>query len=476
MVAAERSAVQAAATELAAVSERAAAEFPARVAAAAAAEKAAAAERAAAEVEAAAEEENEEQEEQQEQEEQDTEMTVAEQWILWQEQELVLEDDEEEEEEQELKLEDDEQEQEQAQAAAEQAAAAERTAAFAMKNDDLMMSSRDDWRARPPMMKSDDDAGLAQPMRGSRTVRLWTGSRFPVQTRSKEPFARNLRRFLKATAQKRGVVDVVSPSCFTLLNSTAASPGLQMQPGCEQRVRGLHAQGFRVEPMISGSGDSTIGAVRLRLRDPAFVRACADAMSALNASGLVFDLELERSNKTDGHMFAAMLTAVRAELRRRVPTAVVSVATGTGAMGKTDVLASSSADEFISMGTYWQLSSFQSGILRDVQAVGRGRYSCGLCDSCAAQVGDGNNSVDAIDQRFKILAATHVENLAWWLLEYDSPGSPLPTTFKHEYWWAKIREWKADGPFGPAAAKSDDDGSHAYGGWWSPGFHSQKHP
>jgi hypothetical protein len=93
-------------------------------------------------------------------------------------------------------------------------------------------------------------------------------------------------------------------------------------------------------------------------------------------------------------------------------------------------------------GTYWQISSFQSTIQRDIKRVGRERYACGLCDSCAAQTGNGNNSVAAIDERFSLLAAEEVEHIAWWLLEYGSPHHPLNASFKHEYWWRKIREWK----------------------------------
>eukprot|EP01047_Picozoa_sp_COSAG01_P005120 COSAG01_NODE_172_length_23108_cov_26.690496_18_plen_1009_part_00 len=313
-------------------------------------------------------------------------------------------------------------------------------------------------------LKTTDD------LSNKRTVRLWAGSRFPVATRWKDPFTVNLARYLNATARLRDVVDVVSPSCFDIpgLHDTS-SPGLhglQMHPGCVERVRGLHAQGFRVEPLIGAGKNCTIDCIRMRLRDKAWISACTDAVSVLNASGLVFDIELETSTESDGLSFASLLTAVREELRSRVPDAAVSVATGTGRMGKTDVLANSTADRLISMGTYWQISSFQSTIQRDIKRVGRERYACGLCDSCAAQTGNGNNSVATIDERFSQLAAENVEHLAWWLLEYSSPNHPLNASFNHEHWWTKIREWKAAGA-AASVVKTDDDmyGGDANGNW-----------
>ena len=175
-------------------------------------------------------------------------------------------------------------------------------------------------------LKTTDDAG------NTRTVRLWAGSRFPVATRSKDPFRVNLARYLNATARLRDVVDIVSPSCFDIAGlhdtSSPGLHGLQMQPGCVERVRGLHAQGFRVEPLIGAGKNCTIDCIRLRLRDKAWISACADAMSVLNASGLVFDIELETSTEADGLSFANLLTAVREVLRSRVPDAAVSVATG----------------------------------------------------------------------------------------------------------------------------------------------------
>ena len=278
---------------------------------------------------------------------------------------------------------------------------------------------------------------------------LFAGSKFPVATRWKEPFALNLAQFLNASALLRDVVDTASPACFDIagLNDTTTSTGmfgLQMQPGCVERARGLQDQGYRVEPVVScGAANCTIDVMRQRLGDTRFVQSCADAMAALNASGLVFDVELEASNASDGAAFAVFLTQVRGEMRKRRADARVVVATGTGRMGKTDVLASSAADIFVSMGTYFQLKSFDSGIKNDVANVGAGRYSCGLCDSCALQVH--NNSVADIDARFERLAADAVQHVAWWLLEYSPPaaaGPALNASLHHEYWWSKIREWK----------------------------------
>jgi hypothetical protein len=315
---------------------------------------------------------------------------------------------------------------------------------FAHKSDDVTYKQNTAAASSEPTITS----------KTTKTVRLWTGSRFPVATRSTDPFTLNLARYLNATEKLRDVVDVVSPSCFSIggLNDTYSPglSGLHMQPGCRQRVVGLHAQGFRVEPMISNGENSTIEVIRLRLREPTFVHACALAMYILNASGLVFDLELEKSDVADGLSFAEMLSAVRTKLRLHVADAVVSVATGTGAMSKTDVLVNSTVDQFISMGTYWALKYFQSGIQRDMGRVGRARYACGLCDSCAAELRGGNNTVASIDERFRSLATDEVLHLAWWLLEYDSPGSPLPASFQHKHWWQKIREWKRN------VMKSDD--------------------
>ena len=62
---------------------------------------------------------------------------------------------------------------------------------------------------RPPQEATAPPAGpraarahlrAAPPPIASRTVRLWTGSRFPVATRWKEPFALNLAQFLDAPA------------------------------------------------------------------------------------------------------------------------------------------------------------------------------------------------------------------------------------------------------------------------------------
>ena len=66
----------------------------------------------------------------------------------------------------------------------------------------------------------------------------------------------------------RDVVDVVSPSCFTIAglndSTTPGLFGLTMDAGCEQRVRGLRAQGFRVEPMVAcGGKNCTIDVLRL---------------------------------------------------------------------------------------------------------------------------------------------------------------------------------------------------------------------
>ena len=119
-----------------------------------------------------------------------------------------------------------------------------------------------------------------------------------------------------------------------------------------------------------------------------------------------------------------------------------------GRMSKTDLLARSTADQLISMGTYYQLSAFDSGIKRDIAALnGTARFSCGLCDSCALQVR--NNSLENIDERFAKLVANGVQHVSWWLLEYSPPaaaGPPLNASLHHEYWWHKIRQWKRGTP------------------------------
>eukprot|EP01048_Picozoa_sp_COSAG05_P025092 COSAG05_NODE_6216_length_997_cov_1.169265_1_plen_222_part_01 len=199
---------------------------------------------------------------------------------------------------------------------------------------------------------------------GGRTVRLFTGSKFPVATRWKDSFAVNLQLFLNRTQELKDVVDVVTPSCFHICGvGDAPDPGglfgLQMQAGCVERVRGLHAQGFRIEPLVGSTRNTTIDDTRRLLDDERFISACADAMTMLNASGLNFDFELETSNATDGARFASMLTRMRKKLRTRVANATVSADTGTGRMSKTDVLGSSSVDTLISMGTYAALRYFE---------------------------------------------------------------------------------------------------------------------
>lgn len=130
------------------------------------------------------------------------------------------------------------------------------------------------------------------------------------------------------------------------------------------------------------------------------------------------------ANKTvDKLLYARWLTQVRTALREGTGPAkssssssssrgpggggvhgsrVVSVATGTG-VGHTDVLKTSAADEFISMGTYFDVAHFEPGIVQGIADVGVARYAAGLCDSCALIAH--NNTAADIDYRFDVLDA-----------------------------------------------------------------------
>ena len=291
----------------------------------------------------------------------------------------------------------------------------------------------------------DLEAPLVVQTAHKKSLRLYAGSRFPVATRWSQPFAVNLAEYLNATSALRDVVDVVSPFCFYASgitpNASAPFYGLVLLPGCIERVRGLLDQGYRVEPGISGGPNATVQVLRHRFEDQRFIDACVSAAAFLNASGLNFDFELEASNLTDGKRYAKMLGVIRAGLRAGNPTAVVSVATGTGTMGHTNVINTSAADEFISMGTYFGIGSFRQGVVQGIADVGLERYSAGLCDSCALQVG--NNSLPGIDFRFSVLEAHAVQHIGWWLLEYPPPGQELNASLHHAYWWKKMRAWRA---------------------------------
>eukprot|EP01043_Picozoa_sp_COSAG02_P045426 COSAG02_NODE_4149_length_5710_cov_6.668330_2_plen_381_part_00 len=328
--------------------------------------------------------------------------------------------------------------------------------------------------------------------RPSRQVLLWTS--YPCTTHWPWPTKCNstmLASFLQILAPLRGIVDRVAVNGYYLADpnsSNVAQSGgvVRLGEDLPAIVAALQQAGFEVEPLV-GNGPpmqysppdslpqqvgSSIDRFRPYLREPVLraglARAFANEVSALNLSGLNWDFEFSdcgpdcsstphcgrtgsaRCNTTtDGAGLNQLIT----ETQRVLATtgARLSVDVGQCPLTWGNWVNASGADTLITMGTYYDLKSFTTGLQGGLIDFGVGRLGVGLCPKCLQNSPQmQNRTVDKndIDARFGELSRAGIEEIDVFNLDSNQPFGTPPwgvNSTEAEQWWDAIREWKTDG-------------------------------
>lgn len=322
-----------------------------------------------------------------------------------------------------------------------------------------------------------------------RRVLLWTSH--PCTTHWPWPTKCNstmLASFLQYLAPLRGVVDRVAVNGYYLADpngSDVAQSGgvVRLGEDLPAIVAALQQAGFEVEPLVGngppmrypppGSLPQQVGSSIDRFRPylrPALraglARAFAAEVAALNLSGLNFDFEFSdcgpdcssaphcgrtgsaRCNTTtDGAGLNELITETQRLLAKM--GARLSVDVGQCPLTWGNWINASGADALITMGTYYGLDTFSTGLEGGLIDFGSRRLGVGLCPKCL-QTQLANRTVDKsdIDARFGELSKAGVQEIDVFNLDSNQPFGTPPwgvSSAEARLWWDAIREWKAAG-------------------------------
>jgi hypothetical protein len=192
--------------------------------------------------------------------------------------------------------------------------------------------------------------------------------------------------------------------------------------------------------------------------------ACASEVTALNLSGLNWDLEFTGCGKstgregsalcnttTDGAQLAALITETQGLLTAR--GARLSVDVGQSPLTWGNIVNQSRADALIIM-DYGDEPAFDAAVRSAVADFGVGRAAVGICPECLQ--GDklhkaNNHTVNASDiaRRFSAIAVAGVSELDYFIFDSNravwphGPHAPMIPVAQVSLWWDAIRKWKA---------------------------------
>jgi hypothetical protein len=354
-------------------------------------------------------------------------------------------------------------------------------------------------------------AKAAPPPPPKKSVMLWTSHpcmpHWPWPSRCNSTM---IATFIRELMPLRDVVDRVAVDGYYIAdaaNTTADgfNGGLIRHQDLPVVVTALQQAGFLVEPLV-GNGPSlnyrrptlgskvlpqqagpSINAFRPYLRQPklrsGLAAACAAEVTALNLSGLNFDLEFADCGKsvgregsvlcntsTDGAHLSALITETQGLLTAR--GARLSVDVGQSPLTWGNIVNQSGADALIIM-DYGDESNringdnFDAAVRSAVSNFGA-RTAVGICPECLQ--GDTmhtrtNHTVNASDiaRRFNAITAAGVTEVDYFIFDSNravwpqGPHAPLLPVAQVPMWWGAIRKWKTATSASMPPVKADDE-------------------